>query len=158
MKESAILINPTDRTLRPIELTAGSYDSIRALFGAEAHLEGNTLCQFKDSIYLQIWVDCNELFVGAAWRSIWNPAVSLHGLTLVRAYDMTTGEGVSLPLTPAEFELSIEWEHWRARIDPERPNKDWIELITAAEKKAWARLGPIKTWADLIAENNHPTE
>jgi hypothetical protein len=122
MNRSGFLINPADRTLRPIEVN--SYDDIRAIVGSKAQLEGNTLCRFKDSIHLQVSVDCDQSPVGAAWRSTYNPAMSLHGLTLLRAYNMNTGEGVSLPLSSAESELSIEWENWQARIDPNRPNKE----------------------------------
>jgi hypothetical protein len=129
-------------------VTIAGYDSIRALFLEQARLEGNTLCRYEGSIYLQIWVDCNQFLIGPAWRSVWTPSMSLHGLTLVCAYDMETGEGAPLPVTAPELELSIEWENWQARIDPQRQNQDWVKLIMMAEQKSWSRLWTLRKFLE----------
>jgi hypothetical protein len=140
-KQSATLVNPTNKTLQSIACEQDSYDDIRAQFGANARLESNTLCKLKgfDSIYLMSWVDCNEFMIGPAWRCIWNPVLSMHGLTVVCAHDMNTGSSVDMPLGLGEFELTIEWEDWRSRVNPDCPNKGWVDLITAAEKKGHIR-------------------
>jgi hypothetical protein len=61
------------------------------------------------------------------WYSNLNPAMPLHGLAVVDAADLNTGHAVDCPITAAEFLPSIVWEDYSKRLNPERPNKDWIQ-------------------------------
>jgi hypothetical protein len=138
MKIPALVIDPRNRKVTQIEIEDGAddarsgYDDIKAILGASSKPEGNTICKFKGPIHLMSWVDCNRFLSSPGWRSVLNPAMSMHGKTVVDAYDMNTGMDVGFPMSAAEFELTIEWENWHQRSDPMRPSKEWVDLITTA--------------------------
>jgi hypothetical protein len=53
----------------------------------------------------------------------------MHGLTVVDAYDLETGESVDCPITAEDFKRTIEWEEYAGRLGPERPNKEWADKV-----------------------------
>jgi hypothetical protein len=125
MKEAtALLVNPTTRTVRAVRVCG--YGGIKKLLGRESKPEGNTLCRAGGTVYLQVWADCEKYLVEPAFVCSANPQCPIHGLTVIDALDMKTGEAVDCPVTPEAFFASLEWEEADNRIDPNRPNADWI--------------------------------
>jgi hypothetical protein len=51
----------------------------------------------------------------------------MHGLTVIDAYDLSTGEAVDNPLCLKCFAATIEWEDFENRREFDRPNKEWAD-------------------------------
>ena len=62
-----------------------------------------------------------------AWRTSFAPGTPMHGLTVIDAYDMRTGESVFCPYSPEQFAMTIQWEDYINRLEPQRPNKEWAD-------------------------------
>jgi hypothetical protein len=124
-EQKAILINSVTREARSV--TVKGSDGIKKQFGKRAFLEGNMLCQFKDNIYLQSWGGCDEYLVAPAFISTWNPIFPMHGLAVIDACDINTGDAVDCPISAEDFLKTIEWEDAKKRVNPKRPNSDWIK-------------------------------
>jgi hypothetical protein len=71
--------------------------------------------------------DCNEYLIAPAYVSSLNPLFPWHGRGLLCAYDMMTGGSVDCPISAEQFRKTIEWEAVEKRINPKRPNPDWIK-------------------------------
>jgi hypothetical protein len=135
---NAFLVDPNERTVRRVAVAG--YEGICALFekeydlaffnlklGEYANLEGSTICKIEDNIYLHSWADCHDFMTAPAWRTSLAPSMPMHGLTLIDAYDLSTGEAVDIPLCPKCFGRTIEWEDFENRREFERPNKEWAD-------------------------------
>jgi hypothetical protein len=139
---TAILVDPGEwKRIRSV--TIAGYDGIRALFEKEynigvpaawnlnlaecAELESATLCKVEGNIYLSSWGDCREFLTAPAWRTSLAPHVPMHGLTVIHAYDLSTGESVDCPISAKQFAATIEWEDFENRQEPHRPNKEWAD-------------------------------
>jgi hypothetical protein len=120
---TAFLVDPARGSVMPVRLS--DYESIRALFPENAHLEGNTICHIEGDLYLSSWADCEQFLVAPAWRTSFNSKMAFHGLTVVDAYDISTGESVDIPFCSDCFAKSITSEDFENRREPHRPNKEW---------------------------------
>jgi hypothetical protein len=129
---TAFLVNPAERTVRSVAIAG--YDGICALFEKEyelaffnlklseyTNLEGNTICKIKDNIYLNSWAGCADFMTAPAWRTSLAPSMPMHGLTVIGAYDLSTGEAVDNPLCLKCF------EDFENRREFDRPNKEWVD-------------------------------
>jgi hypothetical protein len=87
-------------------------------------------------VYLQVWADCAQYMFGPAFVSRRNSLSPIHGLTVIDAYDMNTGEAVDCPVSPEELLETIEWEEADNRINPDRPNADWIARFQISNSAA----------------------
>jgi hypothetical protein len=131
----ALIVNPgSNDPVRSIGIDG--YEGIRKRFGAGAQLEGSTLCHFQGNIYLQIWVDCEQYMLAPAWVSSLNHQVPIHGLAVIDAYDISTGEQVDCPIDSEALLATIEWEPVEDRLDPERPRPEWIERFQIEDSQA----------------------
>jgi hypothetical protein len=125
MQPTALLINPSTRTIKEVEV--GDYDDIKQLFASDAELEAGHLFSFAEIWGVEAWADCNQYAIAPAWICKWNPEAPCHGLTLVTACLLETGEPSSCPLlSSAGFAKLVEWEDFRSRLNPEHPNQDWV--------------------------------
>jgi hypothetical protein len=124
-RTSAILVNPATKEVQSVIING--YDGIKKLLGRNSHVEGSTLCQFRNNIYLQSWGDCEQYLIAPAFISTWNPKFPMHGVTVIDSYDIETSEAVNCRISAENFLKTIEWEPVESRVNPERPNPDWIQ-------------------------------
>jgi hypothetical protein len=116
---SALLVNPITRTVTPIQVAG--YASIRAAFDG-ARIEAGTMSRLDGKILIHAWGRvCDDFLETPGWYSQLNPRMPLHGLSVIDASDISTGESVDCPVTPEEFAGSIVWEDSKSRIDPADP-------------------------------------
>jgi hypothetical protein len=125
-KTKAILVNP-GTTPKVQSVLINGYEGIERLLGEASSPEGCTLGKLKENIYLQVWADCEQYMVAPAWVSTFNRQMPIHGLAVIDAYDISTGESIDCPVLPETFLETVEWEPVQERIDPERPNQNWID-------------------------------
>ena len=131
---AALLVDPVTRTVRAV--TIKGYDGIKAILGAESEPEGATLCRIQNGIYLQGWVDCKRYLTAPAFVTSCSPKQPIHGLTVIDAYDISTGETVDCPFSQEAFLKIIEWEDAGAQSNPARPNPDWIQRFQIKDSNA----------------------
>ena len=132
---TALLVDPVKRSVQAV--ARNRYEGIQALFAEKYHtasaflpeidIRGNTICKVAGNIYLHSWGDGNLFLTAPAWRTSFAPGMSMHGLTVIDAYDMSTGERVDCPASPEQFAMTIQWEDSAARRDPRRPNREWAD-------------------------------
>jgi hypothetical protein len=120
----ALLVNAQTRTVSSI--TVAGYEGIKEAFAPDAELEANILCVLNQETMLQTWGDCNDFLCAPGWYSSLNSAMPLHGFSVIDAAELNTGEATDCPVTEEAFSKTIVWENADNRINPKRPNQDWI--------------------------------
>jgi hypothetical protein len=71
-----------------------------------------------------------------AWVSTLNHKMPIHGLAVIDAYDINTGEQVDCPVDSEALLATIEWELVEDRFDPDRPRPEWIERFQVEDSHA----------------------